>query len=138
MVGKLVGDKFFVHEGGARGWREVTEKEWRKLMKPAPRSKGPCSLVGFKELHSDALGVHPKQIKEASEHAAKLGVPTEFDKLGRPIFTSRAHRKRYCASYGAFDKDGGYGDAAPGDVHRYRDVPKPLSGEELARQYFDA
>lgn len=65
-------------------------------------------------LVSDALAVHPDQIPEAIESAKRKGVPTEFDKMGRPIFTSRAHRKSYCEKYHFFDRNGGYGDAARG------------------------
>lgn len=65
-------------------------------------------------LASDALAVHPKQIKEAVEDARKKGVALDFDKHGRPLFRDRNHRKRYCKAYGIFDRDGGYGDAQKG------------------------
>jgi hypothetical protein len=68
------------------------------------------SLVGWKPLRSEAMAVHPKQIKEAEESAKRKGVPTEFDTMGRPEFVSREHRKRYMRAYGFHDNDGGYGD----------------------------
>jgi len=61
-------------------------------------------------LASEAMAVHPDQIPEAREHDRRHGVPTDYDRLGRPIFTSREHRKRYARSYGWRDYDGGDGD----------------------------
>ena len=61
-------------------------------------------------LHSEAMGVHPSQADEAAAYSREIGVPTEFDGDGRPIFTSRGHRKRYAEAHGYFDADGGYGD----------------------------
>ncbi len=62
---------------------------------------------------SEALAVHPDQIGEATEVARQKGVPTEHDPQGRPIFTDRNHRKRYCAAFGYFDRGAGYGDQSP-------------------------
>jgi hypothetical protein len=59
---------------------------------------------------SDALGVHPEQIKQAQEHSVRHGVPTEFTKDGRAILTSRQHRRDYARLLGYRDLDGGYGD----------------------------
>jgi len=61
-------------------------------------------------IHSEAMAVHPDQIKDAMARDAKCGIPTEYDKHGRPIWTSQRHKKLYCESYGYFDKNGGYGD----------------------------
>lgn len=59
---------------------------------------------------SKALGVHPRQIPEAIEHARRNGVPTEFTSEGRPILRDRAHRKAYLRMQGYHDRDGTYGD----------------------------
>ena len=60
-------------------------------------------------LYSDALAVWPSQVREAEEHARKIGVPTEFDpKTGKCVLTDRAHRARYLRANGVCDKDGGY------------------------------
>jgi hypothetical protein len=64
----------------------------------------PSSLISFKPLHSEALAVHPRQIKEATEDAVRKGVPTEFDPEGRPIFTSSRHFRRYAKRYGFFHR----------------------------------
>ena len=45
---------------------------------------------------SKAAAVHPDQIAEATEHAKHRGVPTNFDRMGHPIFESAVHQKRYC------------------------------------------
>jgi hypothetical protein len=42
-----------------------------------------------------AMSVHPTQISEASEHARKSGVPTDFNMRGEPILVSPSHQRRY-------------------------------------------
>ena len=64
-------------------------------------------------LHSDALACDPGNVLEAQEAASTRGVPTEFDREGRPVFTSREHRKQFCEAFGYIDRNAGYGDAAP-------------------------
>lgn len=61
-------------------------------------------------LPSLAMAVHPDQIPEYARHDAQHGVPTAYDHTGRPVFTSRKHRKQYALSYGYHDRDGGVGD----------------------------
>lgn len=67
-------------------------------------------------MHSYALGVRPEQRMEAQEHSRDIGVPTEFDRKGDAVFRNRKHRKRYCKAAGFFDRDAGYGDAAPDNL----------------------
>jgi hypothetical protein len=67
-------------------------------------------LPGCWPLPSEAAAVHPAQAREAADHAKKLGVPTEFNGLGQPVFTDRAHRKRFLKAHGMVDRSGGYGD----------------------------
>ena len=59
---------------------------------------------------STAMAVHPSQLEEAAESAKRKGVPTDFAATGEPIFTSRAHQKKYITAYGYRNKDGGYED----------------------------
>ncbi len=73
-------------------------------------SQAGSSLVGWKPIVSDALACHPKQVKEAEALAKARGVPTEFQPDGRPIFTSRSHRREYMKQHGFHDNDGGYND----------------------------
>lgn len=61
-------------------------------------------------MESEALAVHPDQVKEASMAADAAGVPTEFKKNGRVVFRSAHHRKKYCEAFGYFDRNAGYGD----------------------------
>lgn len=53
---------------------------------------------------SDAAGVNPDQIKEATEGARKAGVPTEFNREGQAIFTDNNHRRRYLKHMGWVDR----------------------------------
>lgn len=133
MIGKIKG-----HGERTTWWidgKEVSQAEFEELLPPATPvgSSGTCgsSLQGFKPIHSDALGVHPKQIQKARESAIAKGVPTDFDDKGRPIFTSRLHRKQYCQAYGFFDRDGGYGDA-----QRQTSTTK-VDESAIRRQYHD-
>lgn len=95
--------------------KEVTEAEFRAEFPDAPLTevKAPLRKGRGWPLVSDALGVDPTQTQEAIESARAKGVPTEFTPRGQPVFTSRAHRNAYCRAYGFFDRNAGYGDAAP-------------------------
>jgi len=62
-------------------------------------------------MKSHALAVHPSQRDEFAKFDAEHGVPTEYDRMGKPIYRSQKHRKAHCELHGAVDYDGGYGDA---------------------------
>lgn len=51
-------------------------------------------------VYSDALAVHPTQRDEAAALAKRLGVPTEFDRAGRPVFASAGHFKEFARVHG--------------------------------------
>jgi len=107
--------KFLVHPGGLAGWREVTKAEYDRLLeehRPAAAAAGCAAFTGFRPLHSEALAVHPLDARAAAEDSRAKGVPTDFDHQGRPVFTSRAHRKAYFKAYRYYDRNAGYGDAA--------------------------
>lgn len=59
---------------------------------------------------SETLAEHPSNRKAAMEAAQKAGIPTYFDRLGRPTFRDRSHRSKYLRYQGYHDKSGGYGD----------------------------
>lgn len=59
---------------------------------------------------SEGVAVHPDLIQQTKELARYRGVSTDFDKEGRPLFESRAHKKRYLKEFGFVNRDGGYGD----------------------------
>lgn len=61
---------------------------------------------------SDAMGVHSSQAGELAQYCKDKGVPTEIDKQGRPILTSRSHRKRHMEIRHLMDYDAGYGDCS--------------------------
>ena len=88
--------------GGRWAYRDIAAEH--QGTKPKP---------GTWPMHSDFAGVNPSQNREAYEHSVREGVPTEFDKTGAAIFTSREHRKKYLKIAGLYDRDAGYGDAAP-------------------------
>jgi len=69
-------------------------------------------------MESDACGCHPDQREEFMRTAAAHGIPTEFNHDGCAIFTSREHRKRFCETFGYYDRNAGYGDPTPGGPFR--------------------
>ena len=102
-------------------YKEVTKEIFDAAFPDKPITEGSDLLVSAdwkKPVKSDALAVHPKQVKEAREDAAKKGVPVEFLPDGRPVFRNRQERKQYMNAYGFFDKDAGYSDRADGSAKR--------------------
>lgn len=96
--------------------KTLTDKEYDTHLKKCRQRNGRgfeklkrrSSHAGW-PLRSDGLAVWPQQVKEAEEHARKIGVPTEFDKrTGQCILTDRGHRARYLRANGVRDNDGGY------------------------------
>lgn len=61
-------------------------------------------------MKSEAMACHPDQIPAIMERDRKAGVPTQRDRAGRPILTSRAHRRALMRVEGYHDNNGGYGD----------------------------
>jgi hypothetical protein len=112
---------------------EVTKEAFFEAFPPVEAGPNPGqALTGWKPLVSLALGVHPRQRQAAIDDSIAKGVPTEFNKRGRPIFRTRQHRKAYSEAYGFFDNDAGYSDAAGGTTKR--DVP---DRPDFAKQLFD-
>ena len=64
-------------------------------------------------LVSEAMAVHPRQVKQAREKAERLGVPTHFKETGEPVFRSPEHRAMFCEAHGTFDRNGGDSDPQP-------------------------
>jgi len=109
MVGKIIGSKYYL-DG-----REVSKGEFDREIPDKSLSDGDFGAATGRSTQSklsDALAVHPDQVREASEDARMRGVPTEFHEDGRMVVRSRAHQKAYLKAYGSrwFNKDGGYGD----------------------------
>lgn len=66
--------------------------------------------AGTWPMHSEAMAVHPSQIRDQQKVLAKSGVKCDFDREGRPILTSQHHRKQVAEAMGLYDRNGGYGD----------------------------
>ena len=94
--------------------REVTKAEYEAAL---PKKLGNPQLAGLVgdlrqsgqltagwPIHSDAMGVHPKDVAAEAAFVRKAGVPTQFDGKGRPILESRAHRRKYMKALGVSDK----------------------------------
>jgi len=100
----------------------VTNKEWMAnapgiFFGEPPAVPPPANWP----LHSDAMGVNPKQIPEAMANAKKHGVPLEFTSEGEAIFTSARHRKAYCEKFGYVDNNAGYADPVPETTNKRND-----------------
>lgn len=78
----------------AMGQFQAQVAEGQRRLK-ARREKAPALVANaFKRGQtSDALAVHPDQVKEATDHAKKCGVPTQYRPDGKPIIVSCAHQK---------------------------------------------
>ena len=112
VVYKANGDKTYVIDGEEVSRTEYESRVPHKLKDVfASRKAADGHRPACWPMASDAAGVNPDQIKEAMEGARKAGVPTEFNRDGQAIFTSREHRKRYCKALGFYDRSGTYGDA---------------------------
>jgi len=64
-------------------------------------------------LVSDAMKVHPLDVKAHAEQCQKAGIPTDFTEHGQPILRDRGHRRDYMKAFGLYDFQGGYGDSTP-------------------------
>jgi hypothetical protein len=98
---------------------EMLKAQGRHLPPPKVK-KGQLKKAGGWPMRSIALAVHPNQVKEAIASAQKRGVPTDFTRDGRPVFTDRDHYNRYMRAYHFYNRDAGFGDAAPGQSRHSR------------------
>ena len=107
--------RYFIDHGGLRGRVEVSEAEFHAAF---PDQKLDFSQGAFgtetlwqKPVISDGAACLPKRIKDFEAYLAKNGAPTDYTThRGRPIFNSRAHRKKVLKLLSMCDNDGGYGD----------------------------
>lgn len=90
----------------------IPEKEQcEKCGHPATRRFGARTqgTAGW-PMTSESMAVQPWQVADAAAQARALGVPTNYDKHGRPILESPRHRKRYAEAHGFYDRNAGYSD----------------------------
>ena len=113
MKGKIVyrshGEDYFI-DG-----KEVSKEEFDETFPPKPLGHAPAlggNTSSCWPLKSDAMAVHPSQIKEAMERNKKHGVVgVSYDpKDGRAILADRGARRDLMKLEGFHDKSGGYGD----------------------------
>lgn len=80
----------------------------RKTFNSNPKGAGNIrrSYESRQIIKSDGAAVHPKDRKAAEAHAKKHGVPTHFDRDGRPHFRSLRHQTDYLRKINLYNKDG--------------------------------
>jgi hypothetical protein len=87
--------------------RWVTEEEFTKDSKGI-EGMGPMatsSSIKTWPMKSDGAGVHPDDAEKAHQESIRNGVPTEFTKDGRAVFTSLRHQRAYLKSVGLHNND---------------------------------
>jgi hypothetical protein len=89
---------------------EVTETLYRAIYPLPDEGGGNGNRPWTKPIHSEALAVHPRQIKDVLARNAKYGLNVEYDKKGRPILRDRKQRQRLLQIEGLIDRNAGYGD----------------------------
>ena len=94
---------------------------------PRPSSKsGSRNHSAWARPHaSEALGVNPKQIPEATQALRASGVMADFDKQGRLLVTSDNQFRKAAKSCGLWTGRDGYGGGQTEDGHRV------MTGREL-------
>ena len=71
-------------------------------------------------MKSLALSVHPADAKAANKLMRDCQIEgVRYGKDGVPTLTSRKARREATLAFQGFDRDGGYGDAQPGDSQRF-------------------
>ena len=119
----LVGSEFVIEKTYLLDGQVVTKEEFEAAFPDREVSAdfGVGSLHSGWPLRSEGAAVHPKQRQEAMDSAVAKGVPTYFDRAGRPVFTSRSHQLRYLKAYNMHNRD----DHAGGNPN----PPKPPTPE---------
>lgn len=96
MIRKMDVFRRITHKG--RLYQRVVDREASPRIRAAKRARWPYV--------SDAMGVHPKQIKAAREQLAKMGVNVSYTPDGGAIVESPLHRKRLAEAMGLHDRNG--------------------------------
>lgn len=102
--GKEVSKAVFDAEGDkARGDKSLPEGISKKTGGKKRHEKRGYPIKSY------ALAVTRKNIAAAQAQDAKMGVPTEYTKGGRPILRDAAHRKAYLKAHQMHDRNSFYG-----------------------------
>jgi len=104
--------KVYIIDGREVSRDEFIDSEKLEDILETGKTPGGTPSNGY-PFYSYAAGVGHENREEASKICRKAGFPTEFNKDGDPLFTSQAHRKKYCKQFELYDRNAGYGDAAP-------------------------
>lgn len=108
--------------------RESIKKQLTAVPRTKTTTKQRLNSAGLwvRPFASEALGVHPDQIPEATEALRKQGVTADFDSEGRLLITSDAQYRKAAKAAGLWDGARGYG-------HQDADGNRVLSGREQER-----
>ncbi len=87
------------------------QKQVSRVLTPGGHKPSCWPMVSYN------LGCHPSQIAEVKRILKRAGTDCEFLKDGRAKIESIGQRKRVAAALGMFDRDGGYGDPQPQQIH---------------------
>ncbi len=79
--------------------KRVSEDEYKAAFPDKPMGVFGSGWHKGTKVISDSFAVLPEQVAEFTEDAKKLGVPTDFQPTGEPIFNSTNHKRRYCKAY---------------------------------------
>lgn len=60
-------------------------------------------IKGAWPIHSNAMAVHPNQVRDAKEYARHRGVNVDFDGKGCPILDTPKHKEQYMKTRGVHD-----------------------------------
>jgi len=92
------------------------------------RERRTSSGLWARPFASEALGVSPDQIPEATEALRKAGVTAEFDKEGRCIVSSDKQFREVAKACGMWDGRDGFGSKDPETGQRH------LTGREIEQR----
>lgn len=91
--------------------REVPQEEFEAAFPPKEIGETTGHSTAWSNgIESDALAVHPSQIKEAMARNKRHGLHVEYLPDGRPKLTDRGQRRDLMRLEQVHDRNGGYGD----------------------------
>lgn len=103
--------------------KDLIKKKQKELLTTRPggrsdRQRGTKSNLWCKPFHSDALGVNPEQIPEATKALRASGIMADFDSSGKLIVTSERQFRGAAKSCGLWTGRDGYGGGQTEDGQR--------------------